>query len=76
MGFPKLSRKTSGANLGAALVGKHVGRFFLLEKLVRVTEVTIADKDSAVALPRSIIGRQVVRVRFERAGGSWRRNMT
>ena len=69
MGFPKLRWKTKRSNHGAALVEKHVGRFFLLEKLVRVTEVTIADKDSAVALPRTIIGRQVVRVRFERAGG-------
>ena len=69
MGFPKLRRKTSGETMDLRFVGKHVGRFFLLEKLVRVTEVTIADKDSAVALPRTIIGRQVVRVRFERAGG-------
>ena len=60
MGFPKLRRKTSGETMDLRFVGKHVGRFFLLEKLVRVTEVTIADKDSAVALPRTIIGRQVV----------------
>ena len=69
MGFPKLRRKASGESRVLRFVGKHVGRSFLLEKLVRVTEVTIADKDSAVALPRTIIGRQVVRVRFERAGG-------
>ena len=69
MGFPKLRRKTSGESRVLRFVGRHVGRFFLLEKLVRVTEVTIADKDSAVALPRTIIGRQVVRARFERAGG-------
>ena len=60
MGFPKLRWKTSGESRVLRIVGKHVGRFFLLEKLVRVTEVTIADKDSAVALPRTIVGRQVV----------------
>ena len=65
MGFPRLGRKTSGESRVLRFVGKHVGRYFLLDKLVRVTEVTIADKDSAVALPRTIIGRQVVRVRFE-----------
>ena len=69
MGFPKPRWKTSGATMELRFVERHVGRFFLLEKLVRVTEVTIADKDSAVALPRTIIGRQVVRDRFERAGG-------
>ena len=69
MGFPKLRLKADGETARFSLVPSHVGRFFLLEKLVRVTEVTIADKDSAVALPRTIIGRQVVRVRFERAGG-------
>ena len=59
MGFPKLRRKTSGATMELRFVGRHVGRFFLPDSLVRVTEVTIADKDSAVALPRTIVGRQV-----------------
>ena len=59
MGFPELSRKTSGATMELCFVERHVGRFFLPDSLVRVTEVMIADKDSAVALPRTIVGRQV-----------------